>query len=387
MRPARILALTLVAIVQAAALAAASPPAGPSLPSEIVRYAGGASSLDARVAWGEGEVQRFESGRVVWVGYSIRVLMDENEMIGSYSERRGLDSLTVAEVLAGKRQVAVLPSSGETVRRTAKEVLEKLEKGRADKKIPKDVAIFCRYEVGKPPSLSAVRMSNLDLAFDFEDRPLIWLGEATGEESLGLVSRLFDENHGDKAREGLLAAAGIHGQAALAIPFLEKVLTGQDSEHLRKEAAFWIGQQHAESGLRILVRVAQSDKSKEVREGCVFAISQVSLPQAVDELISLARGAEQADVRKQSVFWLGQMASKKAGAALEDFARNGGNLEIQEQAVFALSELPDNQGVEPLIKLAKTHPDPRVRKKAIFWLGECKDPRALETLVDILKGK
>ncbi len=371
----------------AAAWAAAGPSVGPKLPAEVIQYAGGAKTLDLRLAWGLEEASKHDRSRGVWIGYSIRRLMNENSMIGSWSDDRARISLTIAEILAGKREMALQAPGEDSVRHTAKNVLEGLETTRQEKKVLKDIAILCRYDAGKPAVLDAVRMSNLDLSFDFEDRPLIWLGAAADEESIALIKRQFAESRGDKVRENLLAAAGVHGTPALIIPFLEKVLTGGGPDDLRKEAAFWIGQQSDASCLRILVRAAQSDNSREVREGAVFAISQVELPEAVDELIALARGDSRPDVKKQSIFWLGQIASKKAGAALEDFARNGGSAEIQEQAVFALSELPDNQGLEPLIKLAKTHPDPRIRKKAVFWLGESKDPRALQTLIEIIKGK
>ena len=376
-------------VVTAAALAAAGPPSvpHPQLPAEVIRYSGTDKPLEGRLAWALAEAPKCDRGRGVWIGYSVRRLMGEHSMIGSWSDDRTRSTLTITEILAGKREAASLTAGEDSVRRTAKDVLESIENKKQERKIWKDIGILCRYDFAKPAVLDAVRMSNLDLSFDFEDRPLVWIGGASDEESLAAIKQLFDESRRDKVRENLIAAAGVHGSPALVIPFLEKILTGKDSEHLRKEAAFWIGEQDDASGLRILVRAAQTDASHEVREGAVFAISQVSLPEAVDELIALARGASQADVRKQSVFWLGQIASKKAGAALEDFARNGGSLEIQEQAVFALSELPDNQGLEPLIKLAKTHPDPRIRKKAVFWLGESKDPRALQTLVDIIKGK
>jgi hypothetical protein len=381
-----------VMVVLVAGLAAVWAGAGPAgssrLPGEVVRYAGSAQTLGARVAWALQDAAKFEPGRGLWVGYSIRRLMGENEMVGSFKGRQGAATrdVTIEEVLAGKKKLETPPA--DSVRRTAKEVLDGLEHPKkAEKKILKDIGIFLGYEAGRPATLRNVDMSNLDLAFDFKGRPLYWLGDASEDESLEVIKGLFSKAGPGKAKEGLVAAAGMHGDARLVIPFLEKVLTGGESDGLRKDAAFWIGQQNDPAGLRILLRAAKTDRSQEVREGAVFAISQVALPEAVDELIALAKDAAQADVRKQAVFWLGEIASEKTAPALVEFASKGGDIEVQEQAIFALSELPENQGVEPLIKLAKTHPDPRVRKKAVFWLGESHDPRALEALIAIIKGK
>jgi len=373
----------------AAAWAAAATAGDSRLPGEVVRYAGGAVRLEARLAWAVGEAAKPGSGRRLWIGYSIRRLMGEREMIGSTTGHGGAKrELTVQEILAGKKILESRPAGTDEIRRTAREVLDELERPKKDeKKIAKDVGIFLDYESGRPASLKDVGLSNLDLAFDFRGRTLYWLGEAGEEESVGLIENLFGRTSEPEAKEGLVVAAGLHGNPRLVVPFLEKILTGRESDKLRKEAAFWIGQQDDPAGLRILVRAATTDRSAEVREGAVFAVSQVELPAAVDELISLARDAGLMDVRKHAVFWLGQIASKKACAALEGFAMKDKDVEVQEHAVFALSQLPDNQGVEPLIKLAKTHPDPRIRKKAVFWLGECDDPRALETLIAIIKGK
>jgi len=367
---------------------AAAAPAETRLPGQVTRYAG-TEALAARLAWALDEASKAGPARAFSVGWSFRRLMAGNEMIGSYRDGPGGREITVEEVLAGKRSLGQ-GRGGEAgeVRVTARKVLDDLEhRGQASPKVPRDVGIFLAYEPGRPASLAEVELSNLDLSFDFKGRDLYWLGGAEAAESFGLVKALYGAAAADKAKHGLIAAAGLHGAARLAVPFLETVLGGGEPGGLRKEAAFWLGQQGDADGLKVLVRAAESDRSKDVREGAVFAASQVELPEAVDAIIALARNAPHPDARKQAVFWLGQMASKKAAPALEDFARSGGDADLQEQAVFALSQLPDDQGLEPLIKLAKSHPDPRVRKKAVFWLGESRDPRALEALIAIVKGR
>jgi len=384
----RRIAVVLTVLMLAVGLAPAGDQANRP-PSRIVRPDSEGAALEAKAGWALDEASKTGKGTAVWVGYAIERMMGERSHIGSFHVGRHARDLTVAEVLAGKTAVPASDTSdAEDVRKAAKAALDEMEAERTpEKKVLKEVGLFFRYEAGSPPVLAEVGLSNLDLAFDFEGAPLYWLGKAADAESLAMIKKLFTRNKGEGVREDLLAAAGCHGTPGLVVPFLAEVLNGDGPDELRKDAAFWIGQQNDAEGLRLLVRAARADKSEEVREGAVFAISQVELPAAVDELIALARSAERQDVRKQAIFWIGQMASEKSGKALEEFARKDGDIEVQEQAVFALSQLPDNGGVEPLIKLAKTHPDPRIRKKAVFWLGECDDPRALETLIAIVKGK
>jgi HEAT repeat protein len=343
--------------------------------------------LPAKLDRALAEASKVPSGQAFWVGYAIDRLQGEHSTIGSTFGDR-VRRPTIAEVLAGKGLPGASEPSGGDLRSAAAEALDELEhRGKPEKQVLKELGFFLKYKPGRPAALESVGMSNLDLSFDFEAAPLYWLGKAPEEQSLGLVRDLYGRASGPEAREHLIAAAGCHGTPRLVLPFLESVLGSADPDDLRKDAAFWIGQQNDAAGLRTLSQAARTDRSEEVREGAVFAISQLDLEAAVDELIALARGAEKRDVRKQAVFWLSQLASKKAGGVLEDIASGDADLEIQEQALFALSELPDNAGLEPLIRLAKSHRDARIRKKAVFWLGESSDPRALEAIVAIIKGK
>ena len=376
-----------------AGLAAAADHGSNRPPSAVVRpdatgAAAGRPALEGNIAWAIGQAPKTAPGRAFWVGYSIDRLQGEHSHIGSFNGGTAGRDLTVAEVLAGKTAPEAVASEGEVVRKAARAALEELEsRGKPEKKVVKELGFFLKYEPGKTPVLGKARPGNLELAFDFEGLTLFWLGKVPEDMSLALVERLYGSARNDDIREDLVTVAGCHGTPALVVPVLAGILGSGASDELRKNAAFWIGQQNDAEGLELLARTARQDRSEEVREGAVFAISQIELPAAVDEIIGLARSADKRDVRKQAVFWLGQMASEKSGRALEEFARKDTDTEIQEQAVFALSQLPDDQGVDALIKLAKTHPDPRIRKKAVFWLGECDDPRALEALVNIVKGK
>jgi len=354
---------------------------------EVVRPPQAQGTLIGRMDWATKEADRrgFRDGW--WTGYSIRKLMGEHSSIGSF-DHRSRSEATLQEILSGLRAEFPTHSRDESVRQRAQRELDNLEEeGRPEKKVWKDVAILVRY--GKTSKVDPVRvdMSNLDLHFDLKGLPLFWLGEAADEESLDWLKRTYRQLKSDDIKEHILAAVGIHQNSDLVIPILASVLESQETDDLRKNAAFWLGQQKDRKAYDILMQTAKKDRSREVKEGAVFAISQIELEEAVDGLIGLARTADDEEVRHQAIFWLGQKASSKATAALKNMVYEGGDTRIQEQAVFALSQLPGNEGVDELIEVAKTHPSAEVRKKAIFWLGETGDPRALEVLVEIIKGK
>jgi hypothetical protein len=378
--------LIVPAVFAAAGLLAALAAAPNKPPARVIDRSAEAGTLETKLDRALADGPALAAGKPFWVGYAIDRLMGEHSTIGSYTE--GRRDLSIRDVLAGKAGTAATSGEAIDLYKEAKVALERIDsQNKPEKQVVKELGFFLKYGAEKTPVLGELGMSVLELSFDFEGAPLIWLGKAAEDRSLALIQALYGKGGGAELRESLVAAAGCHGTPALVLPFLEKVLAGDASDEIRKDAAFWIGQQNDLAGLRLLARTARSDRSEEVREGAVFGISQVERPEAVDELIALAKGAEKRDVRKQAVFWLGQMASDKAGRTLEQIALADDDLEVQEQALFALSELPDDQGLDALIKLAKTHRDARIRKKAVFWLGESDDPRALEALVAIIKGK
>jgi hypothetical protein len=359
------------------------------LPKEVIHHPSPADPLAARVEWALAEAQQRGYGGGFWVGYSIKRLMGERSYIGTSDCGRKSEELTLQEIISGKTSAMPLVSDRERIRRTTQAVLDELEKEKREpeKKVWKDVAIMFRFGAGKPTEIEKVELSNVSLAFDLEGRPLIWLGEAPDGQSISLLHKHYDSAKLDHQKKQMIAAAGVHGTPALVIPFLEEILKSGTADNLRKDAAFWLGQQDTQAACTILRQTAEKDRSGEVRKEAVFAMSQLEIEASVDGLIDLARNASDEEVKKQAIFWLGQKASKKAGAALEGFAYDAADSRIQEQAVFALSQLPDNEGLDALIKIAKTHPNPSVRKKAVFWLGESHDPRALETLIQIVKDK
>jgi hypothetical protein len=354
---------------------------------EIVRPSLAGGALASRMVWAQKESSGRGFREGYWIGYSIRRLMGERSSIGSF-DCRSSSKPTLQEIISGQKLEYSSASADASLKQRARHVLADLDKeGQPEKKVWKDVAILVRYGKAAKTEQERVDMSNLNLHFDLKGLPLIWLGEANDEESLGWLKATYQNIKTEEVKENMLAAVGIHQNPALAVPILASVLESRESDELRRNAAFWLGQQNDRKAYDILMQTAKKDRSGEVREGAVFGISQIELEESVDGLIGLAKSADDEEVRHQAVFWLGLKASNKATSALKSMAYESAELKIQEQAVFALSQLPGKEGVEALIKVVKTHPSAEVRKKAIFWLGETGDPRALEVLIEIIKGK
>ena len=357
----------------------------PVMAQPILVHPDAAATLDQRWSWATTQSRAQKGDSPYWIGYSIRRLMDPYENMGTWSsEWEGLPSLE--DMIAGKVSAAPRRSEEDEIRAAARRNLNK-EDREHEKDAPKvlrKLAILVRFQHGasEPDGIAMQTMSNY---YDLKGYPLFWLGASENGPSLDLLTRLYERLKGGADKNEALGAIAVHQEPARVIPFLEGVLTGKEEDKIRKQAAFWMGEQDVPDALRILNRTACGDRSVEVRKQAVFGISQVRLPEATDALIDLARNADTREVKKQALFWLAQRASRNVAETIKGFVYDDSDTEIKKQAVFALTQLRDNQGAPMLIEIAKTHPQPEVRKQAIFWLGQSTDPRAVETLIDIAR--
>ncbi len=390
----------------------------------------------------------YENG--FWIGYSIEKLMGKNSFIGSYSSD-WKEKTKLSEIIYGKNRDAEEQnlSEEEVIRHVAEETLDDFAVLENEEKVVKEIALLFRFSGSRRPE--KLRLTNLDLHFELDDLPLVWLGRVEDKESIDLLTKLYGKLSDVNIKKDIVFAVSTHDLPSRVVPFLRGVVKSNEDIEIRKSAIFWLGQQNSPEAIRIVVDAANSGRSSEIREGAVFAISQfkseqatdklidlalnsrhddvrekaifwlgqkntpkalnallkiikkedsealkekavfsisqMSSCEAVDALIELARNAVPYSVRKKALFWLGQKASQKAAKALGDVVYSDKEIEIQEYAVFALYQLPNKNGIPALIRISTDHPSPRIRKKALFWLGQTDDPRAVEAIVKILKRR
>lgn len=352
----------------------------------VVRAPDGLKALPERWEWAVREAPKAFGTGGVWIGYSIKRLMNEDSWIGSFNSFPEKDEASLYEVITGRR---IEFEDRDDLKEAARKALSRAGRKKFERKVLKEVAFLFEFR-GLPSDLETlrtIRTTNITLRVDLDGLPLLWLGTAPAGESVEHLKDLLGDVTSRRASEKIVQSLGLHGNTHGVFEELAGILNRKDAVGLREEAAFWLGQLDTISALKLLAETARTDESKKVSEKAIFAISQMTMLEATESLIDLGRNAPSRETRKKAVFWLGQHASRMVIDTLESFVYKDKDEEIQKQAVFALTQLPDNAGVTHLIRVAKMHPSPRIRKQAVFWLGECDDPRAFETIVEIARGK
>ena len=246
---------------------------------------------------------------------------------------------------------------------------------------PPQFRVLLRVHRGQ---VSKVRALSEDCALDAGGLPFLWLTGVSVRESLALLGGLVRET-GDADEDrtgGILAAIALHDDPG-ADALLEKLTARGQPLELRKQAAFWLGNERGKRGYEIL-RALLADPDPDFRQHLTFCLSQSEEPEALAILIRMARSDSDGEVRGQALFWLAQKAGDRAAETIQNAIRDDPEEDVKEKAVFALSQLPGERAVTELIRVARTNRNPEVRKRAVFWLGQSRDPRALDFIEKIL---
>ncbi|HEV2349275.1 MAG TPA: HEAT repeat domain-containing protein [Terriglobia bacterium] len=233
-----------------------------------------------------------------------------------------------------------------------------------------------------------IRTFSEDCELNAGGLPFIWLTDVKPAENVALLSS-FVRNTEDEGREERNLSSGALAAIALtADPSADRALDGfivpSNSEHLRQNVAFWMGEARGRHGFETLRRLLKNDSDDRFREHAIFGLNVSHEPEAIATLIDIAKHDPAAKVRGQALFWLAQKAGKRATQTITEAIDNDPETEVKKRAVFALSQLPHQQGVPLLIQVARTNRSREVRKQAMFWLGQSNDPRALSFFEQVL---
>jgi hypothetical protein len=302
-----------------------------------------------------------------WVGYSVDQIAGERGVCcGNYSDDGNRGTCRLERDHDG--------SDGTT--RTEGAV--KLEGAR-------QLVVLFRFETNR---VMKIRVASQDCTLDAGGLPFVWLTGVKAAESVALLENYVRgadfERHGERdLGNGALMAIALHADASADRAF-ESFTKSDQSQGLRRQAAFWMGAARGKTGLIGLQRMAKEDPSSDVRAHVAFALSVSHEAGAVDQMIRMAHDDTSAHVRGQALFWLAQKAGKKAVGTITGAIENDPDTDVKKKAVFALSQLPKDEGVPKLIEVAQTNRNPEVRKQAMFWLGQSNDPRALQFFEKVL---
>ncbi len=241
-----------------------------------------------------------------------------------------------------------------------------------------------------------VDMVDLELAADLEGQPLTWIGVASTEESLRVITNLWpsgSKQEGLRSRaeqleskEDVIEAVGFHDRPE-AVDFLDRILNSQEHDSLRAEAAESLADQTADRALQLLISTARDDRSEHVRQEAVETLGEIRVDGAEEALVELARYGQGRHLRAEAVETLGDLATPSALAALRDILWHDDDTHVQQEALETLADHHhdeiDDSTLDFLIHVARDHPKSSVRQEAVEALADLAADKVVGELEDL----
>jgi HEAT repeat protein len=213
------------------------------------------------------------------------------------------------------------------------------------------------------------------------EQAIFWLGQLPDESAVGLLERILRDSRESSIKDKAIFALSQH-QSGRGMPVLRDFATStRESEKLRGQAIFWLGQRRGES-TQFLRNLYSSLDSEELKDKVIFSLSQQK--GANDEwlLDLVSNSREPMEMRKKALFWAGQTGAPMSRLA-SIYSRTT-EREMKEQMIFVFSQRREAAAFDKLMDIARNDPDRDARRKAMFWLGQSKDPRVASMLSDII---
>lgn len=381
-----------------AASAAISVPPAPARSQDPVRaflHPRPSGPVADRIAWARGEAKTNLWDKGFWVGFGIRRLMGEHSSMGWYPWGGPEWRLTLDDIINGRKTPLEKKIAGDQAARgtaasmpaEARAFAAGRRRDEPDRPVMRDIGILLRMTAAESGFPADIRVSNLNLPFDLEGLPFAWVGMAANAESLAYLIPLYAEAAGEEDKRSLLWAIGLHRQDAAVVPFIERVLAGQESEAIRAEAAACLGEQNEPRALELLLKTIKTDPSEEVREQAVEALAEMELPAATAALVAFAVNGADRRLREEAVHGLADKATPETVKALEMISTGDKDPEIREEAIHAFADLPGRSGLPHLVRLVKTHPDSGVRTEAVDAIGELGGAEAVRFLTELARSR
>jgi HEAT repeat protein len=243
--------------------------------------------------------------------------------------------------------------------------------------------VFFRVEAKQ---VEKVRTFSVDCNVDAGGLPFILLTGVKPNESVALLESLT-AGADRKITNSAISAIGMHRDPA-ADAALDRFTAASQTEEIRREAVFWLGNARGRHGFDTIARILKNDPSDRVRERAVFALTQSKEPGAVPDIVRVAREDTSTRVRGQALFWLAQTATRQISEdAIRRAIDNDPETDVKKKAVSALNQMRNGDGVPLLIEIAKTNRNPALKKEAMVQLGRSKDPRAVKFFEDLLTAR
>jgi len=334
----------------------------------IVSHSDPSTPLSERLTWATQQGKEAGQSDGYWIGYSIKRMMYPNRwigknirfkdgmMTGTFSGNIGRHHFagkSLRELIYGIKIEEEVDESNVLYEEAQKTLTELKDPYGRQKKVERAVAILLHVRKGgaEPSDLFQLSYCSMELPFQFEGRPVFWLGLAGLNQSFETLKTLYRAQSSVKAQRDLVHAIGLHRGLSAAVGFVAPIARDENKEvKLRKTAAYALGDLGGDQAFDMLKAIIKSRTHNKVRKAAVYAVEDIENPDVVPLLEKTALYETEKEVAKAACYSLEDFRTEAAFKALVRILNEAVNRDVRKAAVYAIS---DNNPVKALAVLKK----------------------------------
>ncbi len=172
-----------------------------------------------------------------------------------------------------------------------------------------------------------------------------------------------------------------------ALASLKKVIMGSRKKNERLTAAWELGKTGESRAVKILLEAARSESDQDVLDEMISALGWLKSNKAVEFLVEVLTKNDSDHLRRKAAWALSHISdSQTAIQHLQKALKDDEEESVREEAAWALGELEDPEAEAPLIDTILTDQSAKVRKMAVWALGQIKGEKTEQYLREALEG-
>ncbi len=164
------------------------------------------------------------------------------------------------------------------------------------------IAVFLLTDAsGSQPKITRVKTLNLSEPYVFEDRPVYWLGNVDGDQSIAVIESAMkaDAQSRDLAR-GSLRAIATH-KSPRSITLLKDVSTKDPDIEIQRSAISNLSRVKSQEGLNALIELYDGATSDTLKEEIIAGIARNESRKAMDKLQAIAKNDANPKMRQRAI--------------------------------------------------------------------------------------
>ena len=196
-------------------------------------------------------------------------------------------------------------------------LLEEIAREEDSVEVQKQI-VFAYSQMDEEGVPQLIQMARTHSHPEVQKEAIFWLSQIGGSAVLDFFDALIDESDDEEVQKGLVFAfSELEEEGA---PRLIAIARTHRNPEIRKDAIFWLSQIGGPAVLDFFGVLLNESDDEEVQKGLVFAFSQLD-EEGVPHLIRIAKSHNSQKVRKDAIFWLGQTDDPRAREALLEIVR------------------------------------------------------------------